>query len=303
MKLTPCDICQKDNVPINESLIVDGKRYCSDCLNTHFPDQNLLKERAVENELDPTICASCGTDFGETVLSKISRYPICDDCAVTINNRVFPGWVKFFMAAIFALVLFSFVWNRRFYQAFNHIEAANQAFDKAEIEQATSLMQTASREVPEVDDIRYAASFFNGISKLKEGNGVEALAEFNRCKEYMPPEVDMGRWIAQAEIGAGFEKKDYYLFLNASKKLVAMTDSSAMALASVASAYACLYAVKGVDSLKTLALSAMQKAQDIDSTSAEMKEYYMRIEHRIYTKEILEKVDFDKKYPNGWTKN
>jgi hypothetical protein len=68
----------------------------------------------------------------------------------------------------------------------------------------------------------------------------------------------------------------------------------------VASAYACLYADKGADSLKTNALDYLAQAAAIDSTSAEAKEYRNRIEHRLATRQIIERETFIKQYPNGW---
>lgn len=303
MKLTQCTICNKTDVPLNESIGIDHKTYCADCFNTSFPDKEELKGKLIEQEADPTICASCGQDFGDTILKKISRYPICDPCSVAINNRAFPGWVKLFLAALLLIVLFSFYWNWRFYAAFNNIKASNLAFQQANYAEAASLMQSASKKIPEVPDVDAFASYFSGIALLKEDKPVEALAEFNKCKDVMPGEANLKNLILQAEMGTGFETKNYTQFLAASRELLQEDTTSAMLLASVASAYACIYADKGVDSVKTLALDYLQKARATGDTSADARNYFMRIEHRIFTREIVEKEEFDKKYPNGWTKN
>ena len=128
MKRTDCTICESKDIPINETIRIDGNIYCAACFDVNFSDKKSLESRLVEKELDPTICSSCNNDFGDLELGKISRYPLCSDCEILLRNRTFPFWVKGFLAVLIIIVVSSFIWNWKFYQAYRNIKDANMRF-------------------------------------------------------------------------------------------------------------------------------------------------------------------------------
>lgn len=302
MKEVKCDICEKEDIPTNESLKVDDKIYCNTCFETSFPNKTDLEGKKVDKEFDPTICASCGKDFGRKTLNKISNYPICDECDEKIRNRAFPNWVKLFFAVIIAIVAFSFIWNWRFYESYNKINKSIAAFHDGDLQNASILMQTASNNVPEVTEVESIANYYKALYLLSSDKSAEALVELEKCKDVLPEEYNINQLILQARMGAGFDSKNYDQFLLAAKEFLNLDKSFAMSWASVASAYACKYAVSNVDSIKESALLYLSKAKQIDDTTKEMLEYYNRIEHRIFTRNVISTKEFQEKYPTGWDK-
>lgn len=303
MREVTCESCNREDTPLNNSVKVDRVIYCNSCFNKKFPEKKDLKDKLVETEYDPTICVKCSKDFGRTVLNKISDYPICEDCAEIIKNRSFPNWVKLFFVGILAIVVFSFYWNWRFYSSYSNIKKTALAIQNYDYTHAANLMQTASEQVPEVDDIKVLASFYKGLSLLYSDKSTEALTEFEKCKDKLPDDYNLYAYTLQAKMGSGFDNKDYNLFLSASKDFLRLDSVNAMPWASVASAYACLYAQTGVDSLKVLSDKFIGKAKMIDNASKNMLEYYNRIDHRISTRKILSSAEFMMQFPNGWVKN
>ncbi|GHN01795.1 hypothetical protein WSM22_32840 [Cytophagales bacterium WSM2-2] len=297
-----CTSCRK-TVATNETVKVNGNTYCNDCFATIFPDKDSLSGKRIEKDLDPTICARCTTDFGSKQLSKISRYPICDDCQKIMNSQTFPVWVRASLAGTLALVIIAFVWNWRYYQSYSNIKKANAAFEKADYPGAAQLMSLASEQVPEVDDIYVLASYYRGIDLLAKDKGSEALAEFEICKNKVPNNYNIDRLITQAKIGSSFDKKDYEGFLNASKENLGYDSTSAGSWTTVASAYSCLYATNGDESARAESLKCLDKAKAIDNTSKEAIDYYNIVEYRLYSKRVIRREDFIKEFPNGWTKN
>ncbi|TWW08412.1 hypothetical protein E3A20_24600, partial [Planctomyces bekefii] len=295
-------ICDKKDIPMNDTIKIDSKVHCSNCFETHFSDQNDLEGKLVEKEIDPTICSSCSKDFGNVELNKISTYPICSECETTIKNKTFPSWVKGFFIAILVIVVASFIWNWKFYSAYSDIKKSNTFFQNGDYSNATSLMRLASQKVPEVEDIKSISIYFNGIDLLSKDKCSEALKEFEKCKEKIPADYDINTLIIQAKIGSTFENKDYNGFLEASKENLDLDTTLAISLASVASAYACIYADKGKEDDKLNALKYLEKAKQIDSTSQEMKTYYNMLDYRIYSHKIIKREEFIKQFPNGWTK-
>lgn len=302
MRKIDCDICDKKNIPLNETLKIDNKVYCTDCLESNFPNQDDLKNKDVVREFDPTVCSSCGKDFGNFELKKISIYPICDDCEIELKNKTFPLWVKAFFVGILIIVIGSFAWNWKYYQAYNYIQESNAFFDRGDFEKGADLMKKASENVPEVEDLRTIYQYFHGIELLYKDKGTEALAEFNLCKDKLPEDYNINSLIIQAKIGDSFDKKDYEGFLEATKEYLALDSTYAAAYASVASAYACIYADQGQEDAKNNTFLYLNKAKAIDDSTAEMNEYYNMIEYRIYSKKIIRREEFVKQFPNGWSK-
>jgi hypothetical protein len=303
MRIVSCSHCSKENVPLNDTIKISGKVYCSDCFESEFPEKEDLKGLIVEKEFDPTVCASCSIDFDTIELKKISTYPICNQCETTIKNRTFPMWVKGFFIGILVIVVTAFSWNWKYYQAYDNIKQSNQYAQKGNYTQAAVLMGSASEKVPQVEDLRTLASYYKGIGLLTEDKSQAALIEFNNCKDKMPPEYNIQSLIIQARIGIGFDNKDYEAFLAASKENLALDTTLAISWTSVASAYACIYAEKGDNDAKKQAEIYLDKAKSIDSTSEAAIQYYNMVDYRLQTRQIIRREEFISKYPNGWTKN
>jgi len=303
MKKTDCTICEKKEIAVNDTIKINSETYCSACFETHFADQSKLKDKLIEKNIDPTICSSCSEDFGDIELNKISIYPICNDCEIKNKNKTFPTWVKAFFIVVMIIVTGSFFWNWKYYQAYSNIKKSNEYFTKGDYANATRLMSAASEKIPELEDLQTMATYFKGIGFLANDKSGEALIEFNKCKDKVPADYKMNSLIIQAKIGSSFDNQDYNGFLEASKENLAMDSTQVISLASVASAYACIYADKGDTAAKSNAFKFIDKAKAIDSASKEMKEYYNMIEYRIDSRKIIRREAFIKQFPNGWIKN
>lgn len=303
MRLIECHICDTKNIPMNDTIKVDGKVNCANCFETNFLDQKDLEGKLVEKDKDPTICTSCNKDFEDNELRKIANHPICDSCEIEIKNKTFPLWVKGFFIGILVIVLGSFFWNWKYYQAYHDIKQANEFFQKQDYAKATLLMNNASNKVPEVEDLTILSIYFHGLELLSKDKSAEALVEFNKCKYKAPPEFQIKSLILQAKIGATFDNKDYKGFLEASKENLALDYTQAVSLTSVASAYACIYAQEGNDTTKQNAILYLNKAKAIDDTSKTMKDYYNMVEYRIASRKIIPREEFINQFPNGWSKN
>ncbi|MFC0514319.1 hypothetical protein ACFFGT_08915 [Mucilaginibacter angelicae] len=253
-----------------------------------------------EETINPgTVCAFCKKDYG-TLLNKLSVYPICDNCSVDLEKKIFPQWVKLFFGGVILLVVFSIFWNWRFYAGYNNLNKANIAFSKSDVSNAAQFMTKAAEEVPETRDLVQMAAYFRGIDFLSKDKSAFALAEFNKCKD-LGADFHINQWILNSEIGVAYDKKDYPMFLKTSRAVLELDSTVAQSWAGVASAYACLYAQNGQDSLKQLSLQYLQKARKLDDTSTVSKDYTGRILYRIDSKQIISRDEFLKKFPNGYT--
>jgi hypothetical protein len=263
-------------------------------------DGEPMPEEGPEVPSSNTICAFCNQDFGDTPLGKLSVYNICDNCKVNIDKQIFPLWVKGFFAAVLILVIFSIFWNWRFFMAYHQVSSANAAFVKGDVANAAYYMKKASDNVPDVKDIAMIAVYFDGIYLLTQDKSAAALAEFNRCKDNLPADLNVKLYLLQAEMGAAYDAKNYPLFVSASKEWLQTDTTKSMQWASVASAYACMYAQNGADSSKQQAMKYLNRAKAIDSTSADSREYTGRIMYRIDSRQVISIAEYHKKFPKGY---
>jgi tetratricopeptide (TPR) repeat protein len=190
-------------------------------------------------------------------------------------------------------------WNWRYVETYSAIQDANEASANGHYDLASLALNVAATKLPEAAEIPVMASYYRALDMMTRENYPEAIAAFGKCKA-LPPEYNVHIYLADAMASNAFEQKNYQGFLDYSKESLGYANNDPFCLAAVASAYACLYADKGADSLKTNALDYLAQAAAIDSTSAEAKEYRNRIEHRLATRQIIERETFIKQYPNGW---
>ncbi|MDD4993711.1 MAG: hypothetical protein PHR83_15925 [Paludibacter sp.] len=301
MRYKKCEICGK-RAEQNKMVIVENTLYCIECFEKEFEEKELLNGKKVIRELDPTVCSNCNHDNGGEELPKLSIYPICLECKKVIDKQVFPDWVKAFIAGTIAIIIIGFIWNLRFFKAYEHIHTANTNYVNGNYENASRLMSLAVIEVPEVEDIKAMAGFFKGIDLLVKDSCTEALFLFEKYKQAIPADVNLKSFIIQARAGSFFDKKNYKGFLDASNQYLALDSTQAQSWAGVASAYSCLYAETKNEEYKTQTYTCLAKAMSLDSTSKQMKEYMNLIEYRIYSKQIIRREQFKKQFPTGWSK-
>jgi len=302
MEPITCFVCKKENVPFEDAHEINKAHYCTECVEKETQTEPTT-EVGPDDTLNESVCAFCNTEHEGKILPKHSVYPICDNCKTDLDKSIFPLWVKLFFAGVLALVIFSIFWNWRFFSAYNDIKKSNSYYTSADVAKAAGYMQHAAENVPESKDVVAMASYFTALKLLQEDKSAAALVELEKCKDLPEESFHINQLTLQAEMGVGYDTRDYNLFLKAAKDNLQLDTTQSYAWASVASAYACLYAQKGADSLKTLALRNLKTAKSIDSVSAEYKEYSGRILYRLNTKNIINKQEYDKLYPNGYTSN
>lgn len=300
MQHITCGICGNDKSPTNASLVVDNVVHCDQCLKEKFPLENDLKGKAVVRKFDPTVCMNCERDGGEMSFRLHGSFPMCDDCLRAVQAKIFPTWVKAFFAGVLFLVVFSLAWNWRFIDAYYKNKKSDYVAENGTLEEVADHYASLADNLPEVREVQDISNYYKGLLLLKEDKAAEALELFHTC-ETLTEDYNLKVYTLQAEISTLFESRDYTGFTQASRQYLAY-DTSAIALAQVASAYACQYAEQKSDSTKVKAEEYLQRARSANDTTSFFADYINRIEYRLATGEIIDKKAFDERYPNGWTK-
>jgi hypothetical protein len=212
------------------------------------------------------------------------------------RNRPYPTWVKLFFGAVAFSVLFSCAWNWRFLQGRFNIKAAFAAAGRGQLETAADRMATAAAEVPESAELREFAAYFEGIDRLNKNQCEKAEACFAKCSR-LDKEWNIATLRQHAAIGAAFDRKDYWQFLKLSEQYAEEHRQDAVAVAQVASALACLYAVEGVEDWRAKAEAKLDEAKALGGDMLTESRYEERIRYRLKTREIIDSEEYAKRFP------
>jgi hypothetical protein len=246
----------------------------------------------------PQPCANCRKETPAADLATVAGIQVCPACEHYLRHRPFPAWVKAAAAVVAALAIGGFVSNFRFIQG--HVEAvrAGRAYAAGDIDTAADLMTAAAAHVPESTVHYQEALLLQGIQLLANEKTEEAVQRLRECSRYGSHKVcDFFR--ATAEAALAFDRKDYDKFLEHSRVLMKLHPQDDSAVAQVASALACQYAATGDPAFKAEAERVLAQAADLSHESQAGFDYYVRrIRHRLDTREILSREEFDRRFPD-----
>ncbi len=300
MKRTTCQDCGRE-YRLSETYKMEDKIYCKDCLERILANSKDVKnKKSFTQQIDPTVCFNCGYDNGHNDLSQISGLPVCGKCGDFFRNRPFPAWIKASFLIVAGLVIFSFAFNFRFIKAYYFIKQATSALRNGNLEKTFEFVTTAAKLVPEDAGLSMEASYFEGLLFLDQEKWANAIEAFNKSSGLAKQGYNIEELILNANIGLSFDKKDYESFLRYALELQTKNPQEGAYYAQVASAYACRYAVTNDNQYKEKSLEYLKKSKELSDSEIVYREYEQRILHRLSTREIIKKEEFDKKFPNGW---
>jgi hypothetical protein len=122
---------------------------------------------------------------------------------------------------------------------------------------------------------------------------LEALALY-------PESPEMQDALASVQAAAAFQSKDYARFRAVAEEAVVRRPHSSPMLGLLASALATQYAASGDETYRTRALEvleqARQEAERSPPTKALYDEYSVRVRHRLDTREIIDRAEYDRRF-------
>jgi hypothetical protein len=145
------------------------------------------------------------------------------------------------------------------------------------------------------------------LQLLKEGSDQadankrdEALKSLQEAKRAYPEFKGYAAFEAGIDVAIAFNTKDYDKFLTLEEAEAAKAPENSMAVAGVASALACKYAVTGDEKYARDTEDHLQKAQKLAGSDPQLmasyREYSERIQYRLKTREIIDKTEYDKRF-------
>ena len=300
-----CKVCDKNDVPQNESLIIDGAVWCSDCVNRNFKPIEKLKKHSVEQRLDPTICGLCGKDNGVAKFNRLSNLPACDACTTYANNRPYPLGVKMMFVGTFVLVLFSAIYNYRFYEGYQELNSFAASWNDGDLEGSLEHINEVHELVPESKDIESLWRVHNAVHLLQADSAIAAANMLQGFAGEYDPALGVDDLMLTVNRSAAFDKGEYRAFLKYSEIAFKRDPESPHTHAQMASAFACMYVTTGeqhfYDSSRVYIDQGLSLSAAAGGSENDISDFVNRIEHRLHTRRIVRPADFVKEYPYGWS--
>ncbi|MBL7937919.1 MAG: hypothetical protein JNL43_01050 [Flavobacteriales bacterium] len=300
MFTSTCSECQREEVPLREFIRVDGRLVCGRCFDRLFPSEEDQKGKLISRLSEMTSCAFCGKQAPEVSIKNMGGSPVCITCSNELISKPFPIWVKAFFTGVLLLVVLSIVWNWRFLQGYWATKDMERALATGDLERAVRASDMAMQAVPEQDELALMSDYFHGIQLLKQDSSRAALKRFETVAYYAPGKFELGPVMQAAKIGVAFDDHDYDTFLTLTREAARAAPMEPMNLAALSSALACKYAVSGDTAVRDSAMMLITKALSITPNDTVLLEYVERLNHRLTTREIIDRSTFHERFPNGW---
>jgi len=299
MKKVQCQECG-GCFALKETVTAKGKCLCQECIEKAVAAEEMTWEE-VERNIDATVCAQCGKDNGDAVFELLAGVGVCPKCTAWLRNRPWPEWTKPALALIVIVVIAATMWNWRFVDAYLDVKAAQSALAKGDFAEAALLAESASRSVPESQQVLILMHYVRGMDLFRRDRQAEAYSEFCHCCEADPTVEGFRAMRAHAAIGKAFEERNYDEFMRLTLELAKQWGESE-ASGMLASAYACKYATTRDEQYKAKVMEYLAKTKEI--WRADDRETYEEFEdrmiHRMETGEIVKLAEFKERYPKGY---
>jgi tetratricopeptide (TPR) repeat protein len=182
MRRSRCTSCST-SLPLPKMYVVGGKLLCEPCATRRVGKVRAAEQQiTIERPVDPTICAECSADRGETEWLKVGDRPLCFKCRQRFYQVPYPAWVLVVVAALFALAGYAlwhgyayFETGRALVEGERRLEDKQYAAAAADLERVLAAGSESDRVLLEAakayllaGDYEHARLVLNGHPRFEE---------------------------------------------------------------------------------------------------------------------------------------
>ncbi len=188
MRHGTCTQCASTGA-LGEFIQHENRLYCRPCTDKLLQSGGTLTGAAVA--IDPTICARCHADNGNSEYSRVGELPFCQPCQAYLYSNPYPQWLKLGLAALVVLLVVALVHGRKYFQVGREMYIGEKLVDHGKYAEAIPHLQKTVQVAPESDkavlllakaalldgDPNTAA---NAVQGHKGGTGFEQDSDFQQ---------------------------------------------------------------------------------------------------------------------------
>src|SRR5215831_3591193 len=118
MRQATCSRC-KANLPLRDTLSLDGQAYCETCAPTIAREAKDVGQQAVfTRSIDGSLCALCGAENPSgSDFPYRKKLPFCEKCGPKVDEWPYPTWLKLSLVGLVLLLALSLVHGRAYFHA------------------------------------------------------------------------------------------------------------------------------------------------------------------------------------------
>ncbi|HEV3206763.1 MAG TPA: hypothetical protein VGZ28_07395 [Terriglobales bacterium] len=129
------------------------KVFCDAC-TTKLAEPGTGKFRGLEPPsaaIDPTICARCKADNGNSEFPLTGKLPFCAECRKQFYERPYPQWLKLSLAFLLMLLVVALIHGRKYFHAGREMYVGEKLVEQAHYSEATAHLQQTVEIAPNSD--------------------------------------------------------------------------------------------------------------------------------------------------------
>jgi tetratricopeptide (TPR) repeat protein len=135
--------------PLGEFIQHENKLYCRPCTDKLLQSTGTLSGAGVA--IDPTICARCHADNGNSEYSRIGELPFCQPCQDYLYANPYPQWLKMGLAALVVLLAVALVHGRKYFQVGREMYIGEKLVDQGRYAEAVPHLKKTVQVAPDSD--------------------------------------------------------------------------------------------------------------------------------------------------------
>ncbi|HST10490.1 MAG TPA: tetratricopeptide repeat protein [Terriglobales bacterium] len=101
--------------------------------------------------IDPTICARCGADNGNSEYQRLGALPFCQTCHSYVSAHPYPAWLKAGLLALLALLVVALVHGRRYFSAGRQMYIGEKLVEEGKYAEAIGYLKQTVQVAPGSD--------------------------------------------------------------------------------------------------------------------------------------------------------
>jgi tetratricopeptide (TPR) repeat protein len=148
MRHATCSQCGVSG-PLQTYFAYNNQSYCRNCADLlKFDTVPGAKPAAL---VDPTICARCGADNGDSEYPRLGALPFCPTCQTYVDANPYPVWLKAGLAALLALLVVALVHGRRYFSAGRQMYIGEKLVEEGKYSEAVPHLKQTVQIAPGSD--------------------------------------------------------------------------------------------------------------------------------------------------------
>jgi tetratricopeptide (TPR) repeat protein len=170
----------------------DSKLYCRSCTEKLVAGVAATAPKGPRPTaaIDPTICARCHADNGNSEFGRVGELPFCQPCQDFLFTNPYPTWLKLGLAALLMLLVVALIHGRKYFHVGREMYIGEKLVERGKYADAVPHLKSTVAVAPESDkavlllakaallsgDLNTASEALRGHSN---GQGFEANNEFH----------------------------------------------------------------------------------------------------------------------------